>query len=336
MPKAAIFDVDGTLVDSVDLHARAWQEVLVKFGHPVTFEQARSQIGKGGDQLIPVFLSEAEQRDHGAEMEEWRGKLFRSKYLPLVRPFSAVPELFRCVRDAGLKVAVASSAKARELGVYLSIAGVEDLVDIATSSEDAEQSKPAPDIFQVALQKLGIPGSEAAAIGDTPYDAEAAGKAGIPTIGVLCGGFTEADLRKAGCIAVYPGPGALLACFGASPLGPARTTIEKANAVVMPTGDVKLVSGESGQDTAASLSQDLYQSSNGDRWQLIRETGSGRSFVRHEANPSAGGKVTDSEVEKFLSVHGSAPESVELRRVLCEHDETFGGRNSKESDAPLR
>ena len=102
MPQAAIFDVDGTLVDSVDLHASAWQEALVKFGHNVTFEQARRQIGKGGDQLIPVFLSEAEERDHGAEMEDWRSKLFRSKYLPLVRPFSAVPELLRRVREAGL------------------------------------------------------------------------------------------------------------------------------------------------------------------------------------------------------------------------------------------
>lgn len=224
MPQAAIFDVDGTLVDSVDLHASAWQEALIKFGHPVTFEQARSQIGKGGDQLIPVFLSEADQSDHGAEMEEWRGKLFRSKYLPLVRPFSAVPELLRRVREAGLKVAVASSAKASELVVYFDIAGIQDLVDIATSSEDAEQSKPAPDIFQVALKKLGIAGSEAVAIGDTPYDAEAAGKAGIPTIGMLCGGFNEADLRKAGCIAVYPGPSALLACVGASPLAPGRIT----------------------------------------------------------------------------------------------------------------
>ena len=182
MPQAAIFDVDGTWLNSVDLHASAWQEALIKFGHPVTFEQARSQIGKGGDQLIPVFLSEADQSDHGAEMEEWRGKLFRSKYLPLVRPFSAVPELLRRVREAGLKVAVASSAKASELVVYFDIAGIQDLVDIATSSEDAEQSKPAPDIFQVALKKLGIAGSEAVAIGDTPYDAEAAGKAGIPTI----------------------------------------------------------------------------------------------------------------------------------------------------------
>jgi phosphoglycolate phosphatase-like HAD superfamily hydrolase len=218
LPQAAIFDVDGTLVDSVDLHAIAWQEALEHFGHHVTFEQSRSQIGKGGDQLIPVFLSEAEQRDHGEELEEWRGNMFKSKYLPLVRPFSAVLELLRRVHDAGIKVAVASSAKMSELEVYLEIACVRDLVDVATSSEDAEQSKPAPDVFQVALKKLGLAGPDAVAIGDTPYDAEAAGKARIPTIGLLCGGFSEADLRKGGCVAVYPGPAALLACIGASPL----------------------------------------------------------------------------------------------------------------------
>lgn len=219
MPEAAIFDMDGTLVDSVDLHARAWQEAFEKFGHDVTFEQARSQIGKGGDQLIPVFLSEDEQDDYGQEMEEWRGKLFKSKFLPLVRPFSAVPELLREVRQAGIKVAVASSAKASELDTYLEIARISELVDIKTCSEDAEQSKPAPDIFQVALAKLDVDGANAVAIGDTPYDAQAAGKAGIVTIGMLCGGFTEADLRRGGCVSIYPGPGALLACFAASPLG---------------------------------------------------------------------------------------------------------------------
>jgi HAD superfamily hydrolase (TIGR01509 family) len=219
MPQAAIFDIDGTLVDSVDLHASAWQAALVKFGHDVTFEQVRSQIGKGGDQLIPVFLSKAEQEEHGAEMEEWRSKLFKCKYLPMVRPFSAVPELLRRVHEAGLKVAIASSAKQSELEVYLDIARIKDLVDDATSSEDAGQSKPAPDIFQTALKKLGIAAAEVVAIGDTPYDAQAAGKAGIRTVGLLCGGFTEADLCESGCVAVYPGPAALLACFGRSPLG---------------------------------------------------------------------------------------------------------------------
>lgn len=220
--RAAISAIDATLVDSIDLHAIAWQEALVKFGCKVTFEQVRRQIGKGGDQLIPVFLSEAEQRDHGAEMERWRGERFKSKYLPLVRPFSAVPDLLRCVRDADLKIAVASSAKKSELEVYLDIAGITDLVDVAISSEDAGRSKPAPDIFQVALETLGLVGSEAVAIGDTPYDTEAAQRAGIPTIGMLCGGFTEADLRRSGCLSVYPGPGALLACFGASPVGQSK------------------------------------------------------------------------------------------------------------------
>jgi phosphoglycolate phosphatase-like HAD superfamily hydrolase len=228
MPQAAIFDVDGTLIDSVDLHACAWQEALVKFGHEVSFEQARGQIGKGGDQLIPTFLSAAEQKDHGEELENWRGKLFKSKYLPLVRPFSAVPELLHRVHQTGLNVAVASSAKESELDIYLDIARIKDLVDVAISSENAKHSKPAPDIFDAALKKLGIAGSDALAIGDTPYDAEAAGKAGIATIGMLCGGFTEAKLRDAGCIEVYPGPASLWTCFDASPLANAGRHPERA------------------------------------------------------------------------------------------------------------
>jgi phosphoglycolate phosphatase-like HAD superfamily hydrolase len=134
-------------------------------------------------------------------------------HLPLVRPFSAVPDLLWCVRDAGLKVAIASSAKENELDKYLDIARIADLVDVTTSSEDVEQSKPAPDIFEAVLEKLGIEAGDAVAIGDTPYDASAAGKAGIATIGVLCGGFTEASLRETGCVDVYPGPAALFARF---------------------------------------------------------------------------------------------------------------------------
>jgi len=216
LPKAAIFDLDGTLIDSVDLHALAWHEAMVRFGHDVSFEQARSQIGKGGDKLIPEFLSGDEQRDHGKELEEWRGNRFKTEYLPLVRPFSAVPDLLRRVRNAGLRIAIGSSAKKDELDKYLDIARIAGLVDMTTSSEDAEQSKPAPDIFEIVLKKLGIEGGDAVAIGDTPYDATAAGKAKIATIGVLCGGFTEASLRQTGCVEVYPGPAALLARFGDS------------------------------------------------------------------------------------------------------------------------
>lgn len=216
MPKAAIFDLDGTLVDSVDMHALAWREAMVEFGHDVSFEQVRSQIGKGGDKLIPVFLSPAEQRDHGEKLEEWRGNRFKTEYLPVVRPFSAVPELLKRVRDSGLRIAIASSAKKDELEKYLEIAGIADLVDVTTSSDDVEESKPAPDIFDVVLKKLKIEGTDAVAIGDTPYDAEAAGKAKVVTIGVLCGGFTESSLREAGCVELYPGPAALFARFEAS------------------------------------------------------------------------------------------------------------------------
>ncbi|WOH61707.1 MULTISPECIES: HAD hydrolase-like protein [Bradyrhizobium] len=117
---------------------------MVKFGHDVSFEQARGQIGKGGDKLIPHFLSEEAQRDHGNEMEEWRSNRFKSQYLPMVRPFSAVPDLLRRVKDAGVRIAVASSAKKDELSKYLEIAGIGDLVDVTTSSDDVQEWKPVP------------------------------------------------------------------------------------------------------------------------------------------------------------------------------------------------
>ena len=148
LPKAAIFDLDGTLLDSVDLHALAWQEAMLEFGHDVSFELVRGQIGKGGDKLIPVFLSDDEQRDHGKELEEWRGNRFKTEYLPLVRPFSAVPDLLRLVRDAGLQVAVASSAKKDEVDEYLDIARIVDLVDLLNFFRRRRKSKPAPDIFE--------------------------------------------------------------------------------------------------------------------------------------------------------------------------------------------
>lgn len=216
MPRAAIFDLDGTLLDSVDLHATAWHEAMAAFGHDVSFEQVRSQIGKGGDKLIPVFLSPGEQKDHGKALEAWRSKRFKEAYLPMIRPFSAVPDLLRKARQAGLRLAVASSAKRDELDSYLDIAGISRLVDETTSAEDVEESKPAPDVFDAVLKKLKVDAKDAVAIGDTPYDAQAAGKAGVQTIGVLCGGFNESDLRKSGCIEIYPGPAALLACFGQS------------------------------------------------------------------------------------------------------------------------
>lgn len=117
MPKSAIFDVDGTLIDSVDLHALAWHEAFVHFGYNVTFEQARSQIGKGGDNLLPEFLTPQQVDECGPALEDWRGKRFKNAYLPLVRPFSAVPALLQRLRANGIKLAAASSAKKDELDV---------------------------------------------------------------------------------------------------------------------------------------------------------------------------------------------------------------------------
>lgn len=223
MLQAVIFDLDGTLLDSVDLHAIAWQEALVQFGHDVSFEETRSQIGKGGDKLIPYFLSKAQQADHSDALESWREKRFNENYLPLVRPFSAVPDLLKRVRSAGLKVAVASSAKKDQLDQYLDIARIADLVDEATASGDVQESKPAPDVFEAVLKKLKIKGADAVAVGDTPYDAEAARKAGVKPIGVLCGGFLEAELRDAGCVDVYPGPASIYCRFDTSLLAPASS-----------------------------------------------------------------------------------------------------------------
>jgi HAD superfamily hydrolase (TIGR01549 family) len=217
--KAVIFDIDGTLVDSVDLHARAWQEAFTRFGKNIEFEKVRYQIGKGGDQLMPVFFSRAELDEFGEEMEKFRGELFKREYLPRVRAFPRVRELFERVRDDGRRIVLASSAKQEELTEYKRIADIEDLVEDETSADDAEKSKPHPDIFEAALSQLGdVDASEALVLGDTPYDAEAAGKINLRTVGLLCGGFPAADLRAAGCISIYESPADLLARYADSPL----------------------------------------------------------------------------------------------------------------------
>ena len=219
MIKAVIFDVDGTLVDSVDLHARAWQEAFEHFGKRFDYERVRYQIGKGGDQLMPVFLSEDELDEFGEELEEYRGELFKRDYLPRVKGFPAVRELFERVGREGLQIALASSARADELKSYKRIADIEDLTGEETSADDAEKSKPHPDIFEAALSRLeGVSPAEAVVVGDTPYDAEAAGKAGLKTVGLLCGGFPEDYLRAAGCVRIYRDPADLLANYEESPL----------------------------------------------------------------------------------------------------------------------
>lgn len=220
MPSALIFDIDGTLIDSVDLHARAWEEAFHHFGHDIPLDRIRGQIGKGGDQLMPVFLSQAEIERRGKEIEKFRGDLFKERYLKDVKPFPGVRALFQKAASQGQKLVIASSAKGDELKKYEQIAGIDDLVEVETSSEDAEESKPHPDIFEAALARLGknVKPEDALVIGDSPFDAEAGRRAGLQTVGVLCGGFPEADLRAAGCIAIYKGPEDLLRNYDSSPL----------------------------------------------------------------------------------------------------------------------
>ncbi|PYS45623.1 MAG: HAD family hydrolase [Acidobacteria bacterium] len=219
MIKAVIFDIDGTLIDSVDLHARAWVEAFEHFGKKIPFEEVRHQIGKGGDQLMPVFFSKEELNEFGEEMEEYRGRLYKREYLPRVRPFPKVRELFLRIKEDGKALSLASSAKEEELKIYKRLADIEDLVEEETSADDADKTKPHPDIFEAALKHLGdLSASEAIVVGDTPYDAEAAGKLSLRTIGVLCGGFPEEELTAAGCISIFDGPADLLARYDESPI----------------------------------------------------------------------------------------------------------------------
>lgn len=218
MVENIIFDVDGTLVDSVDEHAEAWRRAFLEFGRDVPFSHVRSQIGKGADQLMPVFFNDEELSRFGKDLEEYRSELFLKDFLPKVRPFPKVRELFQRLRKDGRHIALASSAKAEELKHYVKLLRIDGLFEEATSKDEVDKSKPHPDIFTVALERLGKPDvNSTIVVGDTPYDALAAGKLSLPTVGVLCGGFSPDDLRAAGCRVLLKDPAELLARYEASP-----------------------------------------------------------------------------------------------------------------------
>jgi len=220
---AVIFDVDGTLVDTVDMHADAWQRALRDFGKEVTFEDVRAQIGKGSDKLMPVFVSEAELEEIGEQLEKRRGEIYKIEHLPRVEAFPKVRELFERILKDGLQVALASSAPEDELTHYKEVADIGDLIDAATSADDAEESKPEPDIFAAAVKNLkGVRAEDCVVVGDTPYDVIAARKIGIRTIGVLSGGFPESSLRDEGAVEIYEDPADLLGNYERSLIGRGR------------------------------------------------------------------------------------------------------------------
>lgn len=206
-----ICDVDGTLVDTVDLHAIAWKEAFEYFGKNFTFERVRSQIGKGGDQIIRTFLTDDERAAFGQELLAYRAEHWKRNYLSRVRAFRGVRDLFLRIKADGKSIVLASSAHAEELQHYKSVAGVADLIDGETSASDVQHSKPAPDIMIAAQRELGFDSAaQTIMIGDSPFDAEAAAKVGIETIGLRCGGFSDADLRQAGVREIFDDPVDLL------------------------------------------------------------------------------------------------------------------------------
>jgi HAD superfamily hydrolase (TIGR01549 family) len=217
MIEGVIFDVDGTLVDTVDMHAEAWQRAFREFGKEFQFDVIRAQIGKGGDQLMPVFLSGKELEEIGEKLEMRRGEIFKGEYLPKTKAFPKVRELVERIKEDGKRVALASSAPEDELAHYIKVADIADLLEGATSADDAESSKPEPDIFEAALKKIGAPDPRlCVVIGDSPYDAIAAAKINLRTVGLLRGGFPEERLRDAGCIEIYRDPADLLARYDES------------------------------------------------------------------------------------------------------------------------
>jgi phosphoglycolate phosphatase-like HAD superfamily hydrolase len=209
--KATIFDVDGTLIDSVDLHAQAWREAFAEVGKQLHFLEIRSQIGKGSDMLLPCFLNKEEIARFGHTVSKRQQEIFKEQYGGRVRPFSSIPELFTWLRKEGWIVVLASSGKRDEVRRHKKMLQIEKLTDLVICSDDAEKSKPHADMFEVVLKKLkGIVPQRVLAIGDTPYDVEAAAKVNIRTIGLLGGGFPADELIEAGAVAIFRGPSELL------------------------------------------------------------------------------------------------------------------------------
>ena len=210
-----ILDVDGTLIDSNDAHARAWVDAFAEFDHDVPYERARALVGMGGDNLLPEAIRIEKDSPEGEALSKRRSEIFKERFLKTINPLAGTREMVQRMRDEGLEIAIGTSASKDELKPLLDIAKVADLIDSKTSADDAENSKPDPDIIQAALKRLKLPAPEVLMVGDTPYDIEAAAGAGVRTVAFRSGGWTDAGLK--GAIAIYAGPWDLLDRFDTSP-----------------------------------------------------------------------------------------------------------------------
>jgi HAD superfamily hydrolase (TIGR01549 family) len=199
--RAILLDVDGTLIDSNSQHAQAWVDVCSEYGYDVEFEKVRRMIGMGGDRVLPELTGLEEDSELGEQITSRRGEIFREEYLPQLEPFPRVRELLERMKGEGYALVAASSASVEDLKKLLEKAGVDDLFHERTSSDDAESSKPAPDIIHAALQRAGCRPDEVVMIGDTPYDVKAANRAAVECIAFRCGGWDDDAL--VGAIEIY-------------------------------------------------------------------------------------------------------------------------------------
>jgi len=216
--QGVILDVDGTLVLSNDAHAQAYVEAFAELGYDVSFERIRPLIGMGGDQLIPQLVPELKDEEGKVKaISERRKELIVNRYASTLSPAKGARQLILHMQQAGLQLMIASSATSEEMSLLLKDAQVDDLLKEATTSSDAEASKPAPDIVVVALSKMKMKPEQVLMLGDTPYDIQSGDGAGVGVIALRCGGFDDAAL--AGAKAIYDDPADLLAHYADSPLG---------------------------------------------------------------------------------------------------------------------
>jgi HAD superfamily hydrolase (TIGR01509 family) len=213
---AAILDIDGTLVDSNYQHALAWYRAMRQHGHVLPIWRVHRHIGMGGDQLVKALCGEEVEERDGDAIREAEGRHYFAM-IDEVEPLEGARDLIADFKESGHRVVLASSAKPEEVDHYLDLLDARDLTDDWTSAGDVEQTKPAPDLVQTAIEKIG--GGPAVMVGDSTWDCEAARRAGVPTIAVLTGGFSEAELRSAGAVAVFGSIVELRERLGDTPLG---------------------------------------------------------------------------------------------------------------------
>jgi len=212
---AAILDVDGTLVDTNYQHTLAWYEAFRQSGVELPVWRIHRAIGMGGDQMVAALTDEAFDERHGDDVRAAEAALYMAA-IRTVSPLEGAVDLIELLRRRGLETVLASSAKAAEVDHYLDLLDARPRVDGWTTSADVERTKPHPDLVRAALDKVSA--TRAVMVGDSPYDVEAAGRAKVPTIAVLTGGFSEAELLDAGAECVFASIPALIDEFDATPL----------------------------------------------------------------------------------------------------------------------